>query len=175
MQPIQTKPPPPPRPEQRLALIGLPPALIEPVTMLAEIMGWDVVTLAGGPVMRPPVRLCLAVLPGTQDDPSPLAAWSPDTNLNEHISRLGLSRLDHPPCLTRLELLLQLGAIQSAGSGRGEDHAFQSEHPRGADAADVGFGGSAAHAGANGARSGDRSAAHQSAIQPGAGKRDAWP
>lgn len=170
MQPRQTNQPPAPPPDQRLALIGLPPALIEPVTMLAEIMGWDVLTLAGGPVMRPPVRLCLAVLPGTPDDPSPLAAWSPDSNLNEHISRLGLSRLDHPPCLTRLELLLQLGAIQSAGSGRGENHAFQSEHPRGADAGSDGCDDRAAHGATHGARPGDRAA-----IQRGPCERDARP
>lgn len=170
MQPIPTNQPPAPLPDQRLALIGLPPELIEPVTMLADIMGWEVLTLAGGPVMRPPVRLCLAVLPGTPDDPSPLAAWSPDTNLNEHISRLGLSRLDHPPCLTRLELLLQLGAIQSAGSGRGENHAFQSEHPRGADAGSDAFGGSGAHTGSDAARPGDRAA-----VQRDSSKRDCWP
>jgi hypothetical protein len=130
--------------DQRLALIGLPPAIIEPVTMLAEIMGWQVLCLSGGPVMRPSARLCLAVLPGAPDDPSPLAAWSPDSNLNEHISRLGLSRLDHPPCLIRLELLLELGAIQSTVSGRGEDNAYQSEHPRGANEGEINIRGSGA-------------------------------
>jgi hypothetical protein len=156
--------------DQRLALIGLPPALIEPVTMLAEIMGWQVLCLAGGPVMRPPARLCLAVLPGTAEDPSPLAAWSPDTNLNEHISQLGLSRLDHPPCLNRLELLLQLGAIQSAGSGRGEYDAFQNEHPRRSDGGQIAVCNGGAGSG-NSSDTGFDSAGSDGQSAPG---RDVW-
>ncbi|MBU6165088.1 MAG: hypothetical protein KGQ52_03025 [Alphaproteobacteria bacterium] len=113
-------------PPLRLALIGVPAALAEPVAMLAEIMGWQVIRLPAGPVMRPAARLCLAMLPGPAGDFAPLAAWSPDAKLNEHISAAGLSIMDHPPCLSGLELLLGLASSQASGGGVADD-AFQGD------------------------------------------------
>ncbi|OYQ27632.1 hypothetical protein CHU93_10220 [Sandarakinorhabdus cyanobacteriorum] len=118
--------PPDPGPPLQLALIGLPVPLAEPVTMLAEIMGWQIMRLPGGPVMRPAAQLCLAMMPAGPADYAPLAAWSPDRKLNEHISQAGLSILDHPPCLSRLELLLGLAASQP-GSGGVQHDAFQGD------------------------------------------------
>ena len=99
--------PPPPR---RLALFGLPPDVAEPVTMLAEILGWEVVSFPSGPAVCPPARLCLAMLPGSPDCSEvrgQIVAWSPDLNLNEHISRAGLSIMDQPLCITRVEQMLE--------------------------------------------------------------------
>jgi hypothetical protein len=107
-----------------LALIGLPAGLAEPIAMLAEIIGWHILLLPPGPVMRPPAQLCLAMLPAGPAGYAPLAAWSPDPKLNELISGLGLSKLDHPPCLSRLELLLGLAATQPGDGGVAHD-AFQ--------------------------------------------------
>ena len=71
-----------PRPLLRLALFGLPPA-----------------------------DLCLAMLPADAGAPlPPIAVWSPDKNLNEHISSHGLSILEQPPCIQHLEQLLQISA-----------------------------------------------------------------
>lgn len=95
----------------RLVLFGLPPAIAEPVTMIADILGWQVAMLPAGPAMLPPADLCLAMLPAeTGAPPPPIAAWSPDKNLNEHIFRLGLSILEQPPCIQHLEQLLQITA-----------------------------------------------------------------
>ncbi|WP_439547566.1 hypothetical protein [Sandarakinorhabdus sp.] len=95
----------------RLALCGLPAALAEPVAMIADILGWDVVTLPPGPAMRPPADLCLAMVPVDATAPlPPIAVWSPNKNLNEHISHLGLSILEQPPCIQQLERLLQIAA-----------------------------------------------------------------
>ena len=99
--------PPPPR---RLALFGLPPDVAEPVTMLAEILGWEVVSFPSGPAVCPPARLCLAMLPGSPDCSEvrgQIVAWSPDLNLTEHISRAGLSIMDQPLCITRVEQMLE--------------------------------------------------------------------
>lgn len=92
----------------RLALLGLPARLAEPVAMLAEILGWQVARLPPGPAPRPSARLCLAMLPADNGQSSPpLVALSADNNLNEHISRQGMSIMDQPPCMVRLEQLLQ--------------------------------------------------------------------
>jgi hypothetical protein len=117
---------------QRLALIGLRPDTAEPLRLVAEILGWQVdgwraegwgagewgagagrgapAALAWPAVPRH-VRLCLAPLPATAGDAAdvlpPLVAWSPDSILNEHISREGLSIMEQPPCINRVELLLQ--------------------------------------------------------------------
>lgn len=98
------------RPRQ-LVLFGLPPALAEPVTMIADILGWQVANLPPGPAMMPPADLCLAMLPEESGaPPPPIAVWSPERNLNEHIFRLGLSILEQPPCIQHLEQLLQINA-----------------------------------------------------------------
>ena len=96
--------PPPPR---RLAMFGLTALVAEPVAMLAEILGWEVVCFPSGPAVCPPARLCLAMLPETgAGAPSPVVAWSPDMNLNEHISRSGLSIMDQPLCIANMEKML---------------------------------------------------------------------
>jgi len=96
---------------RRLLLMGLPPVLAEPVEILADILGWDVTQLAPGPAMPPPADLCLAMVPVAGAAPlPPIAVWSPNKNLNEHISRTGLSILEQPPCIQHLEQLLQLCA-----------------------------------------------------------------
>jgi hypothetical protein len=103
----------------KLALYGLPPAVAEPVQLVAEILGWQVLapapalSLAGAPA--PDARLCLALLPAGEGDalaahphaPPPLLVWSPDNILNELICREGLSVMDQPPCITRVDQLLQ--------------------------------------------------------------------
>lgn len=95
--------------QRLLALFGLPPALAEPVTMLADILGWQVAQLPPGPAMMPPASLCLAMLPAEPGAPlPPIAVWSPETILNEHIFQLGLSILEQPPCIQHLEQLLQI-------------------------------------------------------------------
>jgi hypothetical protein len=95
----------------RLVLFGLPPAMAEPVAMIADILGWDVVALPPGPAMLPPADLCLAMLPADDGAPlPPIAVWSPNKNLNEHISRAGLSILEQPPCIQHVEQLLQISA-----------------------------------------------------------------
>ena len=100
-----------PRPLLRLALFGLPPALAEPVAMIADILGWAVFEAPPGPAMVPPADLCLAMLPADAGAPlPPIAVWSPDKNLNEHISSHGLSILEQPPCIQHLEQLLQISA-----------------------------------------------------------------
>lgn len=100
-----------PHPPRRLALFGLPPATAEPVTMLAEILGWQVISFPAGPAVCPPARLCLAMLPaGTDEHPpilAPIVAWSPELNLNELISQAGLSIMDQPLCITRVEQMLE--------------------------------------------------------------------
>lgn len=99
--------PTPPAP-RRLALFGLPPAVAETVTLLAEILGWQVLHFPPGPAMRPPARACLAMLPQCAASTAPpLALWSPEKNLNEHISQAGLSILDQPLCITRVEQMLE--------------------------------------------------------------------
>jgi hypothetical protein len=99
------------RPPLRLALFGLPPALVEPVAMLAEILGWVVFEAPPGPAMLPPADLCLAMLPADAGAPlPPIAVWSVDKHLNEHISSHGLSILEQPPCIQHLEQLLQISA-----------------------------------------------------------------
>lgn len=91
-----------------LALFGLPASTAEPVAMLAEILGWQVAALPPGPAPRPAARLCLAMVPADPGMPlPPLAAWSPDIILNEHISAAGLSIMAQPPCMMRLEQLLE--------------------------------------------------------------------
>jgi len=95
----------------RLALFGLPPALAEPVAMIADILGWAVAVRPPGPAMLPPADLCLAMLPADAGAPMPpITVWSPNKNLNEHISRSGLSILEQPPCIQHLEQLLQISA-----------------------------------------------------------------
>lgn len=92
----------------RLALFGLPPAVAEQVTLLAEILGWHVLHYPAGPAMRPSARACLAMLPACAAiSAPPLVLWSPEKNLNEHISRVGLSILDQPLCITRVEQMLE--------------------------------------------------------------------
>lgn len=91
----------------RLALFGLPPAIAEPVAMLAEILGWQVMLFPPGPAVCPPARLCLAMLPAGGDERPPIVAWSPELILNEHISRAGLSILDQPICISRVEQMLE--------------------------------------------------------------------
>lgn len=91
-----------------MALFGLPWTVAEPVTMLAEILGWQVLQFPVGPTMRPPARACLAMLPACAAASSPpLVLWSPEKNLNEHISRAGLSIMDQPLCITRVEQMLE--------------------------------------------------------------------
>lgn len=93
---------------RRLALFGLPPAVAEPVTMLAEILGWQVLHYAAGPAMRPPARACLAMLPACAVSAlPPLVLWSPERYLNEHISQVGMSIMDQPLCVTRVEQMLE--------------------------------------------------------------------
>lgn len=94
-------------PPHRLALFGLPPALAEPVTMLAEILGWQVVGFPPGPAVCPQARLCLAMLPARDDEQMPIVAWSPEINLNEHISRAGMSIMNQPLCISRVEQMLE--------------------------------------------------------------------
>jgi hypothetical protein len=88
-----------------LALFGVPPDVAEPVVLMASILGWQVEERCFGPAVSD--RLCIAVLPPSHGTMSLLVAWSPDTNLNELISREGLSILDQPPCIMRVERLLQ--------------------------------------------------------------------
>jgi len=98
-----------------LALFGLPPALAEPVGLLADTLGWRVMSRAcGGSVSA---QLCIAMLPANPGETSPLFAWSTDNILNELISREALSILEQPLCVFRLETLLQrlgrpLGAVE---------------------------------------------------------------
>jgi len=99
-------------PPRRLALFGLPPVLAEPVTMLAEILGWQVESLPSGQAVCPPARLCLALLPGNAGKRGPIVAWSPELNLNELISRAGLSIMDQPLCITRVEQMLETLACE---------------------------------------------------------------
>lgn len=88
-----------------LALFGLPPALAEPVTLIAEILGWRVVTRAcGGSI---PAQLCIAMLPANTGEASPILAWSSNNILNELISHEALSIMEQPLCVFRLEALLQ--------------------------------------------------------------------
>ncbi|WP_310475363.1 hypothetical protein [Sandarakinorhabdus sp.] len=101
-----------PEPTRRLALFGLPPMLDEPVTMLAEILGWQVESFPSGQSVCPPARLCLAMLPAGVGERGPIAAWSPELNLNELISRAGLSIMDQPLCITRVELMLETIACE---------------------------------------------------------------
>jgi hypothetical protein len=92
----------------RLALFGLPAVVAEPVTLLAEILGWQVVQYPAGMATRPGARACLAMLPACSAVQSPpLVLWSPENNLNEHISRSGLSIMDQPLCITRVEQMLE--------------------------------------------------------------------
>jgi hypothetical protein len=88
-------------------LFGLPPVLAEPVTMLAEILGWQVESFPSGLAVCPPARLCLAMLPASPGEGGPIAAWSPELNLNELISQAGLSIMDQPLCITRVEQMLE--------------------------------------------------------------------
>lgn len=92
---------------RRLALFGLARAQAEPVTMLAEILGWQVLSFPSGETRRPPARLCLAALPAGADEHPPIVAWSPELNLNELISQAGLSIMDQPLCMSRVELMLE--------------------------------------------------------------------
>ncbi len=96
----------------RLALFGLPPGLAEPVTMLAEILGWQVESFPSGQSVCPPVQLCLAMLPAGAGERGPIVAWSPELNLNELISRAGLSIMDQPLCITRVEQMLEAIACE---------------------------------------------------------------
>lgn len=102
-----------------VALFGLPPDLAEPVALMASILGWHVLTLdtqaAGWPAPPAGTRLCLAWLPNGVTGSPPesrflprLWAWSPDNILNEHISAEGLSILEQPLCIHRLERLLEM-------------------------------------------------------------------
>jgi hypothetical protein len=102
--------------ERRLALIGLPGVLAEPVTLLAEILGWTVESVTADgmawpsavPLPTPPARLCLAMMAPDRRLPAPpILVWSPDSTLNEHISAHGLSKLDQPVRMSRVEQLLQ--------------------------------------------------------------------
>jgi hypothetical protein len=92
-----------------LALHGVPAVLAEPIVLLAEILGWQVNCCAPGLIV--PARLCMAPLPVAPDEPAgtlpALLAWSPDNNLNEHISRWNASVLAQPICIHRMEQLLQ--------------------------------------------------------------------
>ncbi len=97
---------------RRLALFGLPPVLAEPLTMLAEILGWQVESYPSGQAVCPPARLCLALLPGSAGERGPVAAWSPELNLNELISQAGLSIMDQPLCITRVEQMLETLACE---------------------------------------------------------------
>lgn len=96
-----------PLPPRRLVLFGLPPGLAEPVTMLAEILGWQVESFSSALAVCPPARLCLAMLPASSGERGPIAAWSPELNLNELISQAGLSIMDQPLCITRVEQMLE--------------------------------------------------------------------
>ena len=97
-----------PRAPPRLALFGLPSVVAEPVTMLAEILGWQVLHYPPGPAMRPPVQACMAMLPACSAvEVPPLVLWSPQSNLNEHISLAGLSIMDQPLCVTIMEQMLE--------------------------------------------------------------------
>lgn len=95
-----------PLPPRRIALFGLSAETGESVGMLAELLGWEVISFPPGPMMCPPARLCLATLPSSAQETSQLVAWSPNTNLNEHISRCGLSIMDQPPCIAIMETML---------------------------------------------------------------------
>jgi hypothetical protein len=101
-----------PQPPRRLVLFGLPPVLAEPVTMLAEILGWQVESFPSGLAVCPPARLCLAMLPASPGERGPIAAWSPELNLNELISQAGLSIMDQPLCITRVEQMLETLACE---------------------------------------------------------------
>ncbi|WP_207789975.1 hypothetical protein, partial [Sandarakinorhabdus oryzae] len=60
------------------------------------------------PALPPPTRACLAMVPACAVAARPpLALWSPDRNLNEHISRAGLSIMDQPLCVSTMEQMLQ--------------------------------------------------------------------
>lgn len=96
-----------PQPPRRLVLFGLPLVLAEPVTMLAEILGWQVESVPSGLAVCPPARLCLAILPASSGERGPIAAWSPELNLNELISQAGLSIMDQHLCITRVEQMLE--------------------------------------------------------------------
>lgn len=105
-----TSPVPVQRP-RRLVLFGLPPGIAEPMAMIADILDWQVAILPPGPAMLPPADLCLAMLPAETGAPlPPIAVWSPERNLNEHIFQLKLSILEQPPCIQHLEQLLQIAA-----------------------------------------------------------------
>lgn len=92
----------------------------EPLVLIAQILGWQV--RAAPPGVTAAAQLCLAPLPlapGEQDRGT-LLAWSPDSNLNEHVSRLNVSVLDQPICIHRVEQLLQALAQQrQAARGAG--------------------------------------------------------
>jgi hypothetical protein len=92
---------------RRLALFDVTPTVAETVTLLAELLDWEVVAFPAGPASCPPARLCLAMLPDAGcRDRLPVAAWSPDAILNEHISRAGLSIMDQPLCIAIMEPVL---------------------------------------------------------------------
>lgn len=94
-------------PPRRVALFGLPAETADAVGLLAELLGWEVATFPAGPAASPPARLCLAMLPpSSPDETSPMVAWSPNTNLNEHISCAGLSIMDQPLCIAIMETML---------------------------------------------------------------------
>lgn len=99
-----------------IALLGLPPGLADGIGLLADILGWQTMQLPAGPVMRPSARLCLAMLPPGPGEPAamlmPLAAWSPEKNLNERILQARLSIMDQPVSVSALEQLLQLLAVE---------------------------------------------------------------
>lgn len=92
-----------------LALHGVPAALAEPLGLLAGILGWQVHCRAPG--LGGTAHLCLAPVPAASGESAEhgpaLMAWSPDNNLNELICRQNASVLEQPPCINRLEQLLQ--------------------------------------------------------------------
>jgi hypothetical protein len=100
------RPAPVPPDAPLLALYGLPPAVAEPITLLAEILGWRVAARLCGGALK--ARLCLAMLPArSATETASILAWSTDNILNEHISRQALSIMEQPLSVSRLELLLQ--------------------------------------------------------------------
>ncbi|WP_353216149.1 hypothetical protein [Sandarakinorhabdus sp.] len=107
-------------------MCGLQAAPAEKAALIGDILGWAVTILPPGPAMRPRADLCLAAIPADAATPAPpIAVWSPDNILNEHISAAGLSILDQPLCVQQLELLLAIASSMNSVSGQTQNDAVR--------------------------------------------------
>jgi hypothetical protein len=117
-----------------LALHGVPAAAAEPIVLMAEILGWQVRCCAPG--IAVPAHLCIAPLPAAPAEPADdlpaLLLWSPQNNLNEHISANNASVLEQPICIHHVEQMLQALGHHATGTGKGNPAARQQKRHDGA-------------------------------------------